>query len=224
MKFDVRVIGSIRNDFKREMDKTARVMTGAVREAVDGAKQEMRRQVAAAGYERRMQNTWRGEVYPKRPIVSIEAAGMIFTKAAKIFEGLERGGVIRAKNSRFLAIPTENAPKRINRKRPTPELWERRYGEKLVFIPTRNGRGLLVARNRRASYSRKTGELRGFRKASARSLRTGAGLTSVVIFKLVPVVRLQKRLSLYDTGDKWQRKMPDLINKQWRREDASEGR
>jgi hypothetical protein len=222
MKFEAKIVGNIRDDFKREYNKAERVMTAAVKEATDGAKMDMRGQVARAGYSRRLQNTWRGVVFPKPPKMSVNPAGVLYTKARKIFEGLEYGSTIRSQDGYYLAIPTENAPKRIYRKRVTPTLWEDRYGEQLRFVYNRNGPALLVAENRRASYSRKTGQLRGFRKASKTALRTGKGLTSVVMFILVPVVRLKKKLSLFDTAEKWQRRMPDLIDKQWVLYDAGD--
>ena len=65
------------------------------------------------------------------------------------------------------------------------------------------------------SYRRKTGELRGFRKASNRTLKTGKGLTSVVMFWLVPQVKMPKHLSFYDQARKWNNKIPDYILKHW---------
>jgi hypothetical protein len=45
---------------------------------------------------------------------------------------------------------------------------------------------LIVVGGLRASYSRQTGELRGFRRATERARRSGQGLTTVVMFLLVP--------------------------------------
>jgi hypothetical protein len=47
-----------------------------------------------------------------------------------------------------------------------------------------------------ASYSRQTGQLRGFRRATERARRSGHGLTTVVMFLLVPQVKLSKRLDV----------------------------
>ena len=48
----------------------------------------------------------------------------------------------------------------------------------------------------RASFSRQTGEFRGFRRATDRARRSGQGLTTVVMFLLVPQVKLRKRLDV----------------------------
>jgi hypothetical protein len=44
-----------------------------------------------------------------------------------------------------------------------------------------------------ASFSRKTGDVRGFRYATDRARRSGQGLTTEVMFLLVPQVKLPKR-------------------------------
>ena len=88
--------------------------------------------------------------------------------------GFDEGTVIRSKDGWWLAIPTPNAPKRgVGGKRINPSNFpEHRFG-KLRFVYRRNGPSLLVAENVQASYARKTGELRGFRKAGKRNLKTG---------------------------------------------------
>ena len=44
------------------------------------------------------------DVYPKQG-KSLKAAGMAYTKAAKIMEGFEEGQVIKGKDGFWLAIP-----------------------------------------------------------------------------------------------------------------------
>jgi Family of unknown function (DUF6441) len=68
----------------------------------------------------------------------------------------------------------------------------------------------------RASISRKTGELRGFRRASDRARRTGAGLTTAVMFLLVPQVKLRKRLNVARAAERWSGQLPTLIEQQTR--------
>jgi hypothetical protein len=65
------------------------------------------------------------------------------------------------------------------------------------------------------SYKRKTGELRGFRKASNRTLSTGRGLTSIVMFWLVPQVKMPRHLSFQQQAQKWNAKIPQLILRYW---------
>ena len=72
---------------------------------------------------------------------------------------------------------------------------EHRFGA-LRFVYRRSGPSLLVAEGLHASVSRKTGELRGFRRASERARRTGRGVATVVMFLLVPQVKIPKRLDV----------------------------
>ena len=70
----------------------------------------------------------------------------------------------------------------------------------------------------RASYSRQTGELRGFRRATDRARRSGQGLTTVVMFLLVPQVKLTKRLDVARAAERWSAQLPALIEQQLRSE------
>ena len=56
---------------------------------------------------------------------------------------------------------------------------EHRFGP-LRFVPRPTGPSLLVVDGLRASYSRRTGQLRGFRRATDRALRGGQGLATGV--------------------------------------------
>ena len=173
--------GNLKKYMESEFRAAEKAVTLGIRDATQGLKMSMRRQVLSAGLGPRMANTWRGNVYPKGQN-SIRAAGLIFTKASKIMAGFEEASVIRSHKGWWLAIPTPNAPKRgVNGKRINPSNFpEQRYG-KLRFVYRRSGASLLVVDNARASYSRKTGSLRGFRRASDKAIKTGQGLTTVVI-------------------------------------------
>jgi len=91
---------------------------------------------------------------------------------------------------------------------------EHRYG-KLRFVYRRNGPSLLVVENVQASYSRKTGDMRGFRKASQRNLKTGRNLSTAVMFWLVPQVKLPKLIRFDEEAKRWYDKLPRLILKNW---------
>lgn len=73
-----------------------------------------------------------------------------------------------------------------------------------------NGASFLVVHNVRASYSKKTGQLRGFRKASNTALRTGKGLSTAIMFILIRQVKLDKRLDVERAAKIWGEKMPAL--------------
>ena len=123
------------------------------------------------------------------------------------------------RSRRFLAIPTENAPgKGTDGKRISPNNFpEHRFGP-LRLGPRLNGPSLLVVDGLRASFGRQTGELRGFRRATERARRSGQGLTTVVMFLLVPQVKLRKRLDVARAAERWSAQLPALIERQLRLE------
>jgi hypothetical protein len=127
--------------------------------------------------------------------------------------------VIRSKRGRFLATPTENAPRKgTDGKRISPSTFpEHRFGS-LRFVRRSSGPSLLVVDGLRASFSRKTGELRGFRRASNQARRSGQGLTTVVMFLLVPQAKLRKRLDVARAAEHWSAQLPTLIEQQLRSE------
>ena len=88
----------------------------------------------------------------------------------------------------------------------------------LRFVPRSNGPSLLVVDGLRASFSRKTGELRGFRRATERAQRSGQGVATVVMFVLVPQVKLPKRLDIARSAERWSGQLPALIEQQLRLE------
>jgi hypothetical protein len=144
-------------------------------------------------------------------------ASLVYTKAPQIIRAFDEGALIRSKRGRFLAIPTENAPRKgTDGKRISPSTFpEHRFGP-LRFVPRLSGPSLLVVDGLRASFSRKTGELRGFRRATGRAPQSGAGLTTVVMFLLVPQVKLPKRLDVTRAAERWSSQLPALIEQQLR--------
>jgi Family of unknown function (DUF6441) len=108
-----------------------------------------------------------------------------------------------------------NAPRRgTDGKRISPSTFpEHRFGP-LRFVPRRSGPSLLVVDELRASVSRKSGELRGFRRATERARQRGQGLATVVMFLLVPQVKLRKRLDVAQAAERWSAELPALIERQ----------
>ena len=214
MRLKAALEGNLKDYMKREYRNAEYAVTRAVSEASDGLKMDMRRQVLSAGLGQRLANTWRDAVYPQFGL-SLRAAGVVYTRASKIMEGFDQGTIIRSKDGFWLAIPTPNAPKRIMGKKTTPGNYEKAKGTRLQFVYRANGPSLLVAREMQPSYKRQTGELRGFRNASKRTLTTGRGLTSVVMFWLVPQVKMPRHLSFQQQAQKWNSRIPQLILRYW---------
>lgn len=212
MRLDAAIEGDLKRFLAEEVKAAEEAVTAGVREATDGLKQELRRQIAGAGLGQRLANTWRSEIYPNGQ-KSIRAAGLVFSKAPNIVRVYEEGAVIRSKHGFFLAIPTPAAGRfGDGRRKMTPGLWERMHGARLRFVYRRRGPSLLVADNRRA----RTGKRGGFARASERALRTGRGLVTVPMFLLVPQVTLRKRLDVAGAAEKWLALLPQLVVRNWR--------
>lgn len=214
----MRRIGSIARDLQRYQAQLERGSTRAVKEASEGLKKDLRQQVMSAGLGGKLANTWRSKVYPERE-ASLNAVGSVWSKAPHIIRGFDEGVVIRAKSGTFLAIPTENVPKGGRGRRLSPSNWpEHRLGPlRLIVRPGKNA--LLVSDQVRGSYSSKTGELRGFRKAAKGTIekgyarKSGHGVTSVIMFVLVPQASFKKSLDVEGAARKWGQRLPSMIEK-----------
>jgi hypothetical protein len=146
---------------RAELRAIERAVASGTKDAGRGLKAGLRRQVASAGLGPRLANSWRDKHYPNE---KLDAASLVYSKAPAIIRTFDEGALIRARLVLFLPIPTENAPRRgTDRRRITPSNFpEQRFGP-LRLVPRRNGPSLLVVDSVRASFSRKTGDLRGFR-------------------------------------------------------------
>jgi Family of unknown function (DUF6441) len=199
-----------------ELRNLENAVARGTRDAGHGLKAELRQQVTSAGLGQRLANGWRDRHYPNQ---KLDAASLVYTKAPQIIRAFDEGAVIRSRRGRFLAIPTGNAPSRgTDGKRISPSTFpEYRLGP-LRFVPRSNGPSLLVVDGLRASYSRQTGQLRGFRRAPDRARRSGQSLTTVVMFLLVSQVKLSKRLDVARAAEHWSAQLPALIEQQLRSE------
>jgi Family of unknown function (DUF6441) len=85
-------------------------------------------------------------------------------------------------------------------------------------VPRGTEPSLLAVDGLRGSFSRKSGELRGFRRATDGARRSGQGLTTVVMCLVVPQVKLHKRLDVARVAECWSAQLPVLIEQQLRAE------
>jgi hypothetical protein len=212
MKLTAAIIRSVQADMEAELRHVERAVASGTREAGRGLKAELRRQVASAGLGQRLANSWRDRHYPNQ---KLDAASLVYTKAPQIIRAFDEGAVVRSRRGRFLAIPTENAPRKgTDGGRISPRTFpEHRFGP-LRFVPRPSGPALLVVDGVRASFSRQTGELRGFRRARDQARRSGQGLATVVMFLLVPQVKPTKRLDVVRAAEHWSAEVPALIEQQ----------
>lgn len=216
IKLALAVTGSLREAMRAEMAAGERAVTAAMRLTADGAKAELRAQVQAAGLGARLAKAWRSEVYPQGQ-ASIGAAALVWSKAPKLIRAFDEGAVIRGKDGLWLAIPTQNAPKKgVGGKKITPSTFPEASLGKLRFVYLGRGRALLVVDDLRARRGRRG----GFARASDKARASGRGLATAVMFVLVAQVRLRKRLDFAGAAERWGAALPGLILRQWEQETA----
>jgi len=193
MRLQAALSGDLDQILADEVRIAEQAVTHSIREATDGLKTELRSQITGAGLGQRLANTWRGEVYPKGKL-SINAAGLVYSRAPVIVGAHDQGATIRSKDGFWLAIPLPAAGKRM-----TPGLWEKLRGQRLRFIYRRGKPSLLVAENQRA----RQGQRGGFSAASQKAQASGRGLVTVPMFLLVPQVTLKKKFDIDRSARRW---------------------
>lgn len=194
---------SIAGEFEQAMvdiyKPIAEAGTAAIREAADIIKSEGRADIAAAGFGRRWQNTFRVDAYPKGGRVSANAAALVYHKIpfADIYES---GGTIRAKNNK-LWIPLRNTPKKVGRNRLTPKVFTQRVGP--LFSLQIGGKPYLAAKMAISRTAARTGK---YPKPTLGKLRDGATSKGIVravpLFVGVDLVTVRDRFSLREITNK----------------------
>jgi hypothetical protein len=215
VRLQAAIQGDLNSLLTAELRNAERAVTAGIREATNGLKTELRRQISGAGLGNRLANTWRGEVYPKTG-QSIAAAGYVWSKAPGLVRLYAQGGIIRSKQGLFLAIPTPAAGRfGDGRQKITPGSWERIHGLRLRFVYRRGSPSLLVADNARLTKRGRAAANIGRRQAAA--FTRLAGRTTVPLFILVPQVTVRRRLDVEGAAQKWIKGLPHLVVRQWQR-------
>lgn len=211
MRLEAAIKGDLHKFMEQQKVAAETAVTAGVAEITDRIKNDLRGQVAGAGLGNKLAKSWQAKLYPKGK-KSIDAAGWVFSKAPKLIRAFDEGTLIKSKDGFFLAIPTEAAPKRgVGGKRITPSNFPEHSLGRLRFVYRPGRISLLVVDNLRAG----TGKRGGFRKASESALKTGLGLATVVMFFLVPQVKLRKRLDYKAVVNRWEPQLPQTILKHW---------
>ena len=211
MKFGAAIAGSIEADMAAEVRRIERAVPAGVKDAGSGLKGELRKQVIGAGLGTRLARTWRDRHYPNR---GHDAASLVWSKAPQIIRTFDEGTTIRSKDGFWLAIPTPSAPKRgVGGKRINPSNFpEHRFGP-LRFVYRQRRPSLLVVDGVRVNAT--TGRV-GRRAKGGAYTKTGrmkAGMATVVMFILVPQVKMPKRLDVKRAAERWVRRLPELVDK-----------
>jgi hypothetical protein len=197
-------------EYQKEADQ---VVQSAVRDATQGMLQDFRTNLRQAfPGSKRAPNLVTSRVFPERS-VSINAAGSVVGRGGKgsawplPLRAFNVGTTITGRaQGASLAIPTARVPF-AGRRKMTPLEVERSFGEKLTFIPSKQGErgaGMLVLQQQTIGRS---GKVRG---ATAGRARQGRKAKPIVMFILVPKVRLGKRLDFDSIAWKWAGLMPSL--------------
>ena len=163
----------------------------------------------------RLSRTWRERTYPNK---GHDTASLVWSKAPQIIRTFDEGAVIKSKSGLWLAIPTPSAPKRgVGGKRINPSNFpEHRYGP-LRFVYRRGRPSLLVVDGVRINKSGRVGR-RAKGGAFTKTGRMKQGMATVVMFIMVPQVRLKKRLDVKREAERWSRRLPALIQRHMRTE------
>lgn len=215
MRLQAAMVGDLRKMMQQEVKVAARAITQTVDEASTGLLSDLRRDTAQA-LGGRVANAWRRKKYPGGRD-SMAAAGWVYSKAPNIINAFSRSQVIRAASGLWLAIPGPGCPPRIGRKRPTPALVEQHFKRPLKFVYRPGKPALLVMPSVTASYSRKTGALRGFRGLTEKRAASGRDGATAIMFYLVPAIRTPRLLDLDAKISAWGGRMPALLVSNWDR-------
>ncbi len=213
MRLDAAINGNLNELLKKEFAAAETAVTKGIRDTTNNIRGDLKQQVLSSGLGQGVANSWRAKFYPSGK--SIRAAGYIYSKAPNIIAAFNDGATIKSAKGLFLAVPTSAAPKRgSDGKRISPSNFPESSLGKLRFVYRPGKVSLLVVDDLRS----KGGKRGGFAKASAASLRTGRGLTSVVMFLLVPQVSLKKRFDIDSVTKKWEGTLGDIMLANWQEE------
>ncbi len=147
------------------------------------------------------------------------AAADVYSKAPVIIQAFDAGTTIRSKAGKWLAIPTDQAPKKgTDGKRISPSNFpESRFGE-LRFVYRRSGSSLLVVDGVKIGKSGRAGkQLKN--RGKTKTGRYKKGVVTVVMFVLVPQVSLRKRLNIARAARVSEGRLGRTIIKHWNRLD-----
>lgn len=188
-----------------------------MKEAGSGLKADLADQVEGI-YGPRVARTWKLTTYPNRESGDAGPAAFVWSKAPNIIRFAAADQIVHATSGRFLAIPTDDCPRKAGGGRMSVEEVEARFGRRLQFIepgdrgfhtPSRRGPAIayLVLKNlvvRKATQR--------YRNASARELASGRKpLNAVIMFVLVQNVRGRKQIDLPATARRWAGRAVELI-------------
>lgn len=215
----MRLAAALTGNLKKMMEEEVRVASRSITESIEEVSgkilSELRAETSGA-LGTRVANAWRRKRYPQGRD-SMAAAGWIYTKAPNIISAFAQSQLIRSNKGMWLAIPGPGCPVRVGRKKPTPAMIEAMYRRPLEFVYRPGKPALLVMRDVTASYSRRTGQLRGFRNLSEKRRAAGRGGASIIMFFLVPAVRTRRLIDIDSKISAAETELPAIMVRNWER-------
>lgn len=204
-------VTSLQKAMERRAKAIDQGIENGLRNGAAGLRGDIRADMLRGGLGR-LSKAWRMRVYGRKG--SRGARAYLFVQGArtnKMIAAFGRGVTIRSKDGFWLAIPAPAAPKKgVGGKRISPATFpEDRYGP-LRFIYRPRGASLLVVDSVRVGKSGRAGKQlkRGGRLKSG---AYGAGVSTVVMFYLVPRVRLRKRYDVPVHVRRWSGRTAKII-------------
>lgn len=187
-------------DFDKETDQALDRVEGAIQSALfdyaGDTQTKWRQDVAQSGLRNagRMTKTIRVRKYKNQ---GLNPAAQVYSTFPILQRAFEQATTVRSPNGHFLLIPNPDVwpsgrvPRpggRSGQRNNTLAIAEAKFGKlRLIY---RAGQASLLVAEARSSASRPG----TFRKASATAMRTGRGLTTIVVFYLVKEARLPRML------------------------------
>jgi hypothetical protein len=234
MKITASIVKDLSTILKEEVRAGEIAVTRAIKAETERLKTELRQQVTAAFGERSrgIANAWRSRVFPQTG-ESLRAAGIVWTKVPNVIDAFERGVTIRARNGKYLAIPTgfnRQGGRRGAKARVTPQ---QMVASKQAFVrPFKNGRGLvwcLPVRQGERVGRRRAPLIAGGLVTVATARRKGASAWQqallaqgfVPMFLLLPQVQIAKRLDVRGAGQRALSRLPAAVVREWRMEERN---
>lgn len=218
-QFSFQLKAALLGDWDKELAQGRKRVEYAAKEAMKEAggvlKAKLQADVMASGMAdnrpHRLAKTWQARFYPNN---GYNAAALIYSKAPLIIEAFERGSEVRSSKGKWLAIPNPELGFKMPRgwartkgRRNIIEAYAAKFG-RLTFVPTkRRNLALLVAdlrQTRSGAYASPT-------EASRRHGRT----KSIVVFYLVPSVRLPRLLKGETIRARFERDFPTMFQKRF---------
>ncbi|HEV7278395.1 MAG TPA: DUF6441 family protein [Devosiaceae bacterium] len=214
MRFVAALTGDLEKVMAEEAAAGKLAVTRGVMRTTGDLQKDLRGQVMATMGSVKVANAWRSATDPRLPTMSFGAAGRVWSNAPHIIDAFSAARAVRSPNGFFLAIPSPDAPREYMRRRVSPSNWnDERYGP-LRFVYRRGAASLLVVD---AVKRNKAGQVGRRLKDGGRTKSGGyrKGWSTVVMFFLVPFVRLPK---LWDPQALYERvpaQMADNIIAAW---------